>query len=491
MGTETITNSCGDEPLTVGNPPPWPPDLQALFVFLRDAGFKIGAAEALRAIGLLERLSEGERPRDAQETALWLGPILCTTPRQQATFPGYLEAFAALVARHDKRMEAPDSQRGRSAVSDEPTAPASVSRLMRWIILYAAAVVFLSVSPSRIDGLGWFSANRHQSTEESQPRTTNGLDVIVYESMPVIALPLLVWLFIVRLKRSRRAALARGLAGGSPATTLLPKKAAFDVFSACEQSAQQTPAAQEQAHRLRVALQGIRAHRYMAHASFDPRASVKATVAAAGALRLIPGRRPRLPEYPVLVEQRASRDHLPELGRALSTCLEGIHHGVYFFDTDPRHVRTGVSSDPTTSLSDVASRYNEDTLILLSDGECLLDPLLGQLPPWTMEMLNWSVVVLLTPVPRHRWSWRERRLCSAGIVVLPATHEGLTLFGDFLRAQSKPPRLPFEQPAARLSLLCRKGFDRCAGTRIRRPAMTNAIESLRPSPWNSRRGPSS
>jgi hypothetical protein len=81
----------------------------------------------------------------------------------------------------------------------------------------------------------------------------------------------------------------------------------------------------------------------------------------------------------------------------------------------------------------------------------------GGLRPWTEDLKSWRRIVLLTPVPRRRWSWRERRIAEGDIVVLPATPAGLAGLGDFLRSDSRPPRLAFERTPIRAGLLAREG----------------------------------
>ena len=452
----------------------WPRDAQALITYLRETGFKIGVSEALRAIGLLDHLAKSKRPRNVQEAALWLAPVLCTTARQQAALPDHLEAFARRVRADEEwdRNRVPPTPGNGGAAPDVPQPP-SMSRFVRTLILCAAAMVILIVALVRS---GWLSqapspapapvAANAQVTAKAASRglfANVDLPTLAIRGAASLGLPLLCGLFIVRWRERKRPVLTRLPYDGRPAVSLFPDSASFDLFTddrlsnfGGKQSEAGTP---DSVQALRLALQGMRAHRYVPYRSIDLHASLQATIAAAGAPRFVPGRRLRLPDYPVLVERRASRDHLPELGSALAKCmdLEDVHHSVYIFDSDPRYLRTGSRGDAPLSLADIESRFNDDTLVILSDGECLLDPFLGQMLPWTAELLNWNAVVLLTPVPRHRWTWRERHFSNAGITVLPASHEGLLLLGALMRTHSKPPRLPFERAAARPSLLVREG----------------------------------
>jgi hypothetical protein len=98
-------------------------------------------------------------------------------------------------------------------------------------------------------------------------------------------------------------------------------------------------------------------------------------------------------------------------------------------------------------------------VVIVGDGDALYDPIFGRARPTLAEMDAWRVVVLLTPVPRWRWSWRERRLAEAGLIVLPATPEGIRLLGDFLRTEGRPPRPGFERIPRRAGPLALEGRD--------------------------------
>ena len=69
---------------------------------------------------------------------------------------------------------------------------------------------------------------------------------------------------------------------------------------------------------------------------FDARRSVRATLAAAGRPVLLAERRPRLPDYPIMVEELSAADHVAALARALLVRLRGERVGatLYAFSAD-------------------------------------------------------------------------------------------------------------------------------------------------------------
>jgi len=192
----------------------------------------------------------------------------------------------------------------------------------------------------------------------------------------------------------------------------------------------------------------------------DVRASAAATRRAAGRPVFVHARKPRLPDYPLLLDAQSPGDHLTVLGRSIAARLrrEGVHHVPYLYDADPRFVRTDTPLPHLLTLEALAARFDGDVLIVLGDADGFLQPFGAQVEPWVETALSaWRAMVLLTPVPLRRWSWRERRLANAGLVVLPATADGLTMLGDFLRSGERPPRPALERPPARQTLIAREG----------------------------------
>jgi hypothetical protein len=155
----------------------------------------------------------------------------------------------------------------------------------------------------------------------------------------------------------------------------------------------------------------------------------------------------------------STRDRVVALARSIAARIttENVPHALYLFSKDLRRLRS--DSDAPLTLADLASRYHQDVLVIVGDGDVLLDPWLGKLRATVAEVADWNLVVLLTPVPRRRWSWRERRLAEVGLVVLPATPEGLRVLGAFLRTEGRKPRPALEHPPVRPGPFVTEGRD--------------------------------
>jgi hypothetical protein len=193
---------------------------------------------------------------------------------------------------------------------------------------------------------------------------------------------------------------------------------------------------------LRISLQALRAHRQVLTNRLDVPRSLRATIAAGGRPVLVQAMAPRLPDYPILIEQLSGKDHLAALGQAIADRLksEGVALATYHYNAEPRILRDA-ARNPFT-LADIAARHGEEILLLISDGDVLIDPVLSEVRAWVAEFTSWRNPVLLTPVPLQCWSVREQALIAAGFITLPATPAGLHALGEFLRrSETGRPRL--------------------------------------------------
>jgi len=429
---------------------PWQFDPLELINFLRGRDFRLGVGDALRVVQLLQRLEEaGRAPCTLEQFARSLAPVLCTNARQQAILPERLRAFASEYQRRTVQPFGIDD----GSTTDRPLdLPASWRRwFTRLVGIFIA--IFIAVGIIRFVPFEGLFSSIVPSGETPLPGTPTSSTlekglvpqaalIKVGEVLPLGAVPPLLWLLFVRWRRRKVPALSR-----QPYDDLAP--ASLKVAG--------PPVVPFGGVNLSHALQGMRAHRRVASLMPDATATVHATIAASGYFTLVTGWRPRLPEYPILIEALSARDHVVALGRALSARLkdESVEHTLYFFESNLRQVRT--ENDRPATIADIAARFEQDVLIIVSDGEALYDPILGRLNPALPDVDAWRLIVLLTPVPRWRWSWRERRIAQAGLVVLPATPDGLRILGNFLRAEGRPPQPSLDRPPARPGPLVLEG----------------------------------
>ena len=132
-------------------------------------------------------------------------------------------------------------------------------------------------------------------------------------------------------------------------------------------------------------------------------------------------RRAVAPEYLVLIERASAEDHSAALASSLVAALVSSHVyvDVYYFSSDIRRLFSGPEAS-RISLEEVLSRHGSHRLILVTNGNSLLDPVSGKLQNWARRFEEFAHRLLITPTPAGLWGYRELALSAAmRIDVLP------------------------------------------------------------------------
>lgn len=180
----------------------------------------------------------------------------------------------------------------------------------------------------------------------------------------------------------------------------------------------------------RHTVQKFRLHSEIASNQLDPPSTIEATVKQGGWFKPVYGLRNVLPEYLALIDRATFNDQQARLVDAMLDHLVagGVFVERYYYDGDPRSCRRREPKSPGLSLPDLAAKYPEHRLMVLSDGEGFLDPL-TQRPQLFLEMFSfWKDKTLLTPQSPSHWGYCEWVLAAADFLVLPATEAGLAAF---------------------------------------------------------------
>ncbi len=163
----------------------------------------------------------------------------------------------------------------------------------------------------------------------------------------------------------------------------------------------------------------------------DVDASLRATLAAG----LFPTLRyrhvTRPPEYLVLIELPAWRDHAAQFADSLADALQddAVFVSRYFYEQNPR-VCFREPDGEREFLTDILDRHRDDRLILIGSGESLLDPITGDFESFAALFQEWRDRAILTPAPPSEWGMREITLARE-FTLLPATLDGLVALAEF------------------------------------------------------------
>ena len=183
----------------------------------------------------------------------------------------------------------------------------------------------------------------------------------------------------------------------------------------------------------------------------DLLATVRASAARAGLFSAVHRQRPVIPEYLVLVDRARSGDQQAHwaIETAQDLVAEGVRLALYEFDRDLRWVaplRSQRSGKPVPQqryvpLAALTAQHAGKGLLVLGDGQGLLDHAGGRLQPWLADALApWPRRVLMTPRPFAAWLAAEDVLAGEGqpanqasFLLVPSQHGAWLAAARWLR----------------------------------------------------------
>jgi hypothetical protein len=534
---------------------------EVLFTFideLRHLGWNLGTAHYGAAQDLL--LALVAEPRPAPGTALLpldgpgrgdrperlarlLGPLLCSTPREQEDLPRLLarwgagpgralsDALAANECGASEEQEPHDGEGGilsPGAVAFEQERPLAkaLERIERGSRAWPAAVAVIVVI------LGLAALYYYETLERFAPVTPPWSPPSSSFQMGVVAGWLLAAAGVVAggylgwrlwLGLLGRQFLVRRSAVGVPALQALSVRASTEALFAprlLRRSAEQL--------RRRVAQPGR---------ELDLAATVERSARQGGWPALVTASQLVRPEYLVLIERANPGDqrsrYFDELAEQLAA--QGVVLERAYFDGDPRTCYRasrkpaggGAPSLPTTAqssagepvsrscaaeggpelssqvpaaasrpagaetsagvaatpvgLRELYSLYPDRRLLLVSNGDGLFSAISGEEEPWVDQLLAWKQRALLVPRPVEEWGRRERELARR-FAVVPATLAG---WADLAAVFAGKGAVPSSQAAAAGK---GSGGAAAAGEPVLGAPLPEDLR-LRPWPWLGRNPP--
>lgn len=174
------------------------------------------------------------------------------------------------------------------------------------------------------------------------------------------------------------------------------------------------------------------------HLIFDPKRTIKATIAKGG-LATFRYRQPtRADEYLFLIDVHNANDHRAQVFDLLYRTLlkNEVLIERFFYDGDLRLCwneahRQGIR------LNELAQRFGSSRLVVVGLAASLMNPTVNELMAWTSVFDNWRQRVLLTPRSPLEWNAMERVLATK-FRILPANMRGLEAMPDTFDALDAP-----------------------------------------------------
>lgn len=356
--------------------------------FLRTRDWKIGIDQYLSVYRTYLAIAPSRPPTPARVKA-WLASLLAHDAREQRALGILFDDWLAADRRSERKPVPPVGAR---------SLPPPPSRRERNSLL-VSGIVTIVVMAAIIATLFWLWApSQPPNAHPLKPLETDPqAQLLRLFLMIVIAVPALTWtaLSLYRYGARRQLRSAYGDATRFEEYLLM--------VSATAVEAKRGPAA---------AWRELRVRRSIGVYDLDVRRTVDATVRSGGYFDPRYRARRRTPEYVMLIDRLSAADHLSAVSQSIVAQFEEgeIPLMTYTFHSDPRVCWRPGKPEEVFSLSAIAAIHRDDRLVLLTDGEGLIDPYLGTPYRWVEWFKVWDERAIVTPVPRHNRGAREDAL---------------------------------------------------------------------------------
>ena len=168
--------------------------------------------------------------------------------------------------------------------------------------------------------------------------------------------------------------------------------------------------------------------------------TLRQAIRTGGLTDLIFYQRNILPEHLLLVDRKSDSDHIRGVADLLEQRLNEANAPTIRFEyrNDPRVARRWNPyigrHEEAVSLKELAARYGQMRVIVLSDGASLVNDLTGRIRPWLHDFESWPRRALMTPEPVGNGHSLQRALLDSGFCVASADSEGRQAVAEWFRA---------------------------------------------------------
>ncbi|WP_235678418.1 GUN4 domain-containing protein [Cylindrospermopsis curvispora] len=403
-----------------------------LIELLREAGYKIGISEHIAAQDLiLFLIAEGQTLDDPKQLRTLLGPIFCKSLIEQENFQYHFDNWLKLI-----------KEIGLShTVEDKGSLPVARRRIpwrqLQWILIFIAVLMgtlkseqtFSPINPppsptvpqTPNETLPPISQTPSPTVPQTQEQTlpVPWQIALIYFSLSLcfiyIGLQLL-WLWRANLFLHRSS------------TKIIPE---LQTISIPELEQNLFPR-----HLFINIAKNFRQRILVPTNILDVEKTIDAFFQRGRWLEPIYRNSAAIPEYLFLVERTSYRDHQSKFVAEMIEQLknDGVYVETYFYDEDPRICFSSDEHNSPLKLHQIATKYSQHYLILVSDTEKLFSSITGELEPWVNQLLDWENRVILTPKLVENYSY-EKFVLAQDFLILPATPTGLQVLSQRLRQQ--------------------------------------------------------
>jgi hypothetical protein len=388
---------------------------------LKQQGFLIGTDHYLRLHTILNLLGPGCAPADLKHI---LCPIFAVNEKQQNKFHDFFDRYFEILSLSE---EIP------SSVPPEPVEILETPPVQRIWPYFIPVYIFLAIiflflvtrPPSVVEPVATPKSQLVLPEAPPSPNTSR-YDVETSASFYTVLLdalltlvpfvPLLIFLYtLIKRLKNRRLIIERERGRKPPYIwPLICERPDLGFL---------------QSEDFSVALRHLKQRRPSDITQLDIDASIQRTIQSGGFPMFRYQTLTKPPEYLILVDMTAARDHYARWIDYLVDAMksEGLFLERYFFDKDPRLCFPDYFTEHLY-LHDVMGRFYDRRLLIFGDGGEFLNPVTGDLEKWVSLLHTWPDFVLLTPPTLPPW---QKAALSGEFLILPATLEGLAALGEY------------------------------------------------------------
>ncbi len=453
------------------------PQLDSLAALLQAEGMACGPDVWLSVYRLWHRLKRQDRlPKDIQQWAPMLGPLICRNPEDQARFPVLFQQWLAAQAIHAVPAGDKFTLAGvnRLAAPAQTTFAALRSRVQKtgrvWLagiltclvtVVVALTVWVMQPDPAQFDQKpkSTVEKTRQPATAADQTEQPVATAAIIDQVAPrpqpepqslsdhwkmlldVIAqvlfwLPwLLALLWLAKRYHQRWILNSQPASGDDLLNQLRFERVLTPIFGGAK--AEQV-------------LRDLRAARFEPTLRLDVAATVQATARSGGYFRPVYHQRRVAPQHVLLVRSLHRNDQQAALAKELEKRFAtlGLHVQTYRFRDDPRWLVRWHDKDENRNeycrLPQLLARHGDARLLIISATDILFHPYSGEIRSWLKEFAPWQDKVWLHP--RDAGSAHAKVLAQRNFLLLPLARDSLPQLVEHLTAMQQPAKL-LAQPA--------------------------------------------
>ncbi|MCP4702786.1 MAG: hypothetical protein GY862_38895 [Gammaproteobacteria bacterium] len=423
--------------------------LQHFVDSLRLAGFNVGADQYIAAQDLILNLAARNAvPEDLSRLRGLLGPLLCSTPKEQTDFPRYFYGWI------NQYREAPE------------TLPREASETLPGLLETDGEFDDLSKGAHRRH---WFSL--------VVPPVLLGLGLAFLSWLPQINLP--TWLLPAVIIAFLALVVSTALWWHFRAAAFLTRRSTRETPELVKLFVDNGDTELFKSLVLIHAAQHLRKHAELETDHLDVEATIAQTIANGGLFCPISGCMKILPEYLALVDRAACKDHQARLADTLIAQLAAQDIAIedlYYFDSDPRLCYAAHNPVQTFALPELAERHPRHRLMLFADSHSLINPANGEPYPWVERFHTWPERVLFTPEAPENWGFQENLLRGEDFLIVPISEAGIAALAERTNKQREAVLETGAAPAYPCLLDEHRWLERTAPDAV---AVANMLDQLR------------